>query len=142
MNCEDANDLNELPHESGCDPSRIYRMLCSSDSGDNLEALRELVCALLVEVEALRAKATIDADGDIERSTYARAYRATALLSHDSTGPTSGLYKLLKLWFDDRLPRSPAGKPLRELVMLRRLGCTAQDAARYVDEARSAEMRT
>src|SRR6266540_1591227 len=64
------------------------------------EVLFEMVCDLLMEVEALPEALLQSAAGSGgKESAYARAYREIALLTHNSAGPSSGLDKLLARFY-------------------------------------------
>jgi len=102
-------------------------------SARRVEALTTLVLDLLVEVDALRqAQAT--------QTAYRDAYRAAALLTHNSAGPSSGWQKLLERFYP--LQASSDGRAWRELLMLRRLGFTPTEMEAYQAEAEQAEMDT
>jgi hypothetical protein len=107
--------------------------------------LAELVIDLFVEVEALRSALllSVEAKGlPGNQTTYGRAYRKTALLSHDATGPSGGLEKLLALWLGDHPNHSQDGLRLRELAMLKPLGYSDPELQAYIEEAESYESRT
>jgi len=88
---------------------------------------------LAMEVEALR-------EAQIAGSTYRQAYRDSALLTHDSTGPSSGIEKLLSRFY----PKSsgPDGRNWREVLVLERLGFTPKEILKYQEEAELHETRT
>src|SRR5262249_11571828 len=105
--------LKPLDLES-LDPLRAILALYGKYGGESASlesqvvALRELVIALLMEVEALRAAnlaAAKSAGAALKDSDYARAYMETALLTHNSAGPSSGLEKLLARWLDTDVPK-------------------------------------
>lgn len=101
----------------------------------------ELLQDLMMEVEALRA-AMILQEGEAggKESRYARTYLETARLTHYTTGPSTGLDKLLNLFYpadtdsDDR--------NWREALMLRRLGFSDVDIDQFKQEAKRTELNT
>jgi hypothetical protein len=98
-----------------------------------VEALTTLVVDLLAEVEALR-------QAQVTQPAYRDAYRDVSLLTHDSTGPSSGWDKLLDRYYP-REP-SPDGRAWRESLMMRRLGFSAAEIEAYQREAEQAETYT
>src|SRR5438128_6532909 len=82
-------------------PRATLTVLLSEDAKQEVEALTHLVLTLLMEVESLRA-AVLEDDrttlASLKDSSYARAYRETALLTHNSAGPSTGIEKLLEHW--------------------------------------------
>ena len=118
-------------------------MLAEGSLPARVALLQRLVLDLLREVEALRRTQleVSRAEGIFPKeSCYGRAYRATALMTHDATGLSSGLHKLLLHW-EERLGNRWTG-PLNEIVMLERLGYSAQEIERYIKEAEEYESRT
>jgi hypothetical protein len=122
---------------------------------DRVAILSQVVLDLLVEVEALRdALARTRAGGaaqsvhggydfpcrDAEltegKAAYPAAYADTAYVAHNAAGPTSGVEKLLERFY----PTS--GAEPRESIMLRRLGFTDAEIARFLAAAREAEAFT
>lgn len=103
--------------------------------------LISMVSDLLVEVEALReAVIRLSASAGRDPSSYRDAYRETALLSHDSAGPSTGVDKILALFYPD--PSEADGRPLREIVMLRRLGMSQAELDAFQKEAKDLEVLT
>ena len=93
-----------------------------------------------MEVESLRAAAIEDcgkAGTNPGDCGYGRAYRATALLSHNSAGPSTGIEKLLERWLSDETTRNGIAVP--EVLMLKRLGYSEDEIERYLDEAEQNE---
>ena len=105
----------------------------SAELEQRIGMLTAVVVDLMVEVEALRG-ALIGVAG------YREAYKQTGLLSHDSTGPSMGLEKVIDRFY----PRDgdAGGRVWRESLMLRRLGFSADDVAAYREEAKGMETRT
>jgi len=120
-------------------------ILLSNDgnSEEKVKVLNKLVLALMMEVEALR-EALIEeskSKGVLPKdSAYGQAYRRTALLTHNNAGPSSGVRKILSLWFTTRA--SPNDMDLREALMLIRLGFSPSEIGRFGEEAEFAEMLT
>jgi hypothetical protein len=96
---------------------------------DRLEALSRMVEVLMMEVEALRAALL-----EVNPRAYAKAYRETALLTHNSAGPTSGGHKLAQRFETNGVP-ALYGEPLREVIMMARLGFTNEEIRRYILDA-------
>jgi hypothetical protein len=120
--------------------SDIFVALFSENSRDKIDALTQLVQTLLMEVEALRAAAIEDgrAPGTSSQATaYARAYRRTALLSHNAAGPSTGIEKLLARWISPETTCNGIAVP--EILMLRRLGYSEDEIRRYMQEAEQQE---
>lgn len=112
-----------------------------------LKVLTTMVFDLLVEVEALRkvaAQAQQAASTNAE-SGYRRAYEDTAFLTCNADGPSSGLQKLIALFYPEREePTYPGwtGKHAwRELQMLRRLGASEEQIQAYQRSVLAAETR-
>ena len=115
------------------------------DSAAKVRVLTDLVLDLLLEVEALRSALLLAAGAKGvagKQTTYGRAYRSTALLSHDAAGPSGGWEKLLAVWLGDQEEGPGNGPRLRELAMLKRLGYSEQELKAYVEEAEGYESRT
>ena len=101
--------------------------------------LRETVFDLLVEVEAIREALLRSPVGSAgSRSTYAIAYRDTALLTHDSTGPSGGHDKLMARFYSG----APEHLDWRECLFLSRVGFSEDEIAKYKDKAEEAETYT
>jgi hypothetical protein len=94
---------------------------------EQVAALRSVVFDLLTEVEALRA--TIAGDETL-RARYAAAYRATAIVAHDSAGLKPGTVKALENFVT--AGREEVGLHAEE-PMLRRLGVDIVQYRRDVD---------
>jgi len=103
------------------------------DMARRVGALTTLVLDLLAEVEALR-------QAQAGECHYRDAYRAACLLTHNSTGPTSGWEKLIERYY----PTKPSadGRVWRESIMMRRLGFTPKEIEEYQREAGEAEFYT
>jgi hypothetical protein len=122
---------------------------------DRVAVLSDVVLDLLVEVEALRdALARTKAGGaarpvhggydlpctDRElaegKAAYPAAYVDTAFVPHNGAGPSGGIEKLLARFYptDAREPR--------EAIMLRRLGFTDAEIARFFAATRQAQQFT
>lgn len=139
-----------------------YRLLsevlagCSDDPSKSLVILGQVVRDLMMEVEALRSTVKelsdraepITSDGDIHSdmlqdistpsTLYAVAYAQTALLTHSATGPSDGWGKLIHEFY------SPAvdTHEWRECHMLKRLGFSEEQIARYKEKALACEQYT
>jgi hypothetical protein len=123
------------------------------DQAGRIEVLGRVVLDLLMEVEALRRSVMdlssragpVDRGEDIHggdrhglagpRTVYEKAYTDTAWLTHWSAGPTSGWEKLLAEYYS----RAIAAE-WRECIMLKRLGFSDADIAKYKESASHAEM--
>jgi len=103
--------------------------------------LMDMISDLLVEVEALR-EAVIRLSTNIGTDTapYREAYRETALLSHNCAGPSSGMDKVLARFYPDS--SGTAKEPLREVIMLRRLGMGQSELDLFEKEAKGLEVLT
>lgn len=102
-----------------------------------LEELSHVVSQLLLEVEALRATVIeLETRAGITgtRSAYAAKYRDTFLLSHNAAGVRPGAFKVMES-FDRRGLPDLYGRPLREVIMLRRLGYTDDEIEEYARQA-------
>lgn len=125
----------------------VLELLCSEgrkpeDQSRKIEVLVQMVFDLFVEVEALRSMSLNPRAGLID--IYAEAYRETALTSHSSIGPTSGLDKLLSQFYP-RAHAEPSGSAAgrrvwRESLLLERLGYTPEELESFKQLA--AEMET
>src|ERR1051326_2828159 len=113
-----------------------------------IEMLITITFDLLMEVEALRSAQLEHTEGGpiAKDSAYRQAYRKTALLTHNSAGPSSGVAKLLACFYptsveeDGRVPLR--ARSWRECVMLRRLGFSEGEIREYKDQAEDAESLT
>jgi hypothetical protein len=104
-----------------------------------IATLRAQVSDLLLEVEAIREvllKSPLGQGG--AGSPYAIAYRKTAFLTHDSTGPTSGHEKLMHQFYHC----TNQNREWREFLFMHRLGFSKDDISQYTREAQSAETYT
>jgi hypothetical protein len=110
--------------------------------------LTHLVFELLREVEALREAQIREnqAEGTtLKDSPYGTAYLETALLTHNASGVTTGIEKLLFRWLGDGselIPRNYLGSVLREILMLKRLGITEEELHKYIEDSEAAEKFT
>lgn len=118
----------------------------NADLSKQVETLRLLVLALLMEVEALRSAFLAEslAEGeDLKSSEYGKSYVSTALLTHDSTGPSGGLEKLLGKWlFSEKKYHFSPDLYMREILMLKRLGFSEDEIKAYRQKAEEYETRT
>jgi hypothetical protein len=112
--------------------------LCGRDSTNEALAKRvslltEMVFDLVLEVEALRAErvALASKTGD---ATYAEAYMQTAATAHNSAGVVPSWVKLLIHFYGWRDDAAMDGRPLRELVLLRRLGVSEERLRAFVEQ--------
>ena len=92
-----------------------------------------VVLDLMMEVEALREAATMG-------STYRDAYRDTGLLTHNNSGPSDGLDKLLDCFYPP--DETSEGYRWRETLMMRRLNFTPAETLRYQEKAQEMEAYT
>ena len=108
------------------------------------EVLTQMVFDLFLEVEALRSMALNPRAGLID--IYAEAYRATALTSHCSTGPSDGWEKLLAEFYPSGYEEpsgSASGKQVwRESLLLKRLGFTPEELESFKQLAAEMELYT
>ena len=121
----------------------MHSALAQGDVEAKVHVLQMLVLDLLREVEALRRTQLEECQAkgiSPKQSPYAHAYRETALLTHDSTGTSTGIRNLLERWEECEGTRH--GGSLNELAMLARLGFSAQEIVQYIQEAEDYEMRT
>jgi hypothetical protein len=123
------------------------------DPAARTTVLGQVVLDLLMEVEALRRAVqalsdragSVDAGEDVlggprhglpgPHTPYAAAYADTAWLTHNALGPTSGWEKLLAEYYS----RDAVTPGWRECLMLKRLGFSDAEIARYMESAREAE---
>jgi hypothetical protein len=125
-------------------PLDIRSVLYRGDLEAKVDALQGLVLDLLREVEALRRTQLDESQAAglcPKESRYGKIYRDTALLTHNSCGPSDGITKLLELWRQD-LPPTRHGGGLSEILMLNRLGFSPAEIDRYVREAEECETYT
>jgi len=108
-----------------------------SEVENRLQALTEVVFDLLAEVEALRELTIRNQGGQTagKESAYGRAYEDTAVLMHDSGGPTSGMQKLIERFYPEFEETVRPGwaekRAWRECLMMQRLGFTEAQIAEY-----------
>jgi len=130
----------------------LRRLFISSDESlptadPRIEILVGMVFDLLLEVEALRT-GLLAANGSARAkdSPYGRAYRDTAYLTHNACGPSSGLEKLLALFYPSEAEEATGDwrerRAWRECLMLQRLGFSQEEVGAYKGEAKTAEMFT
>ncbi|WP_224369143.1 hypothetical protein [Hyalangium versicolor] len=110
-----------------------YRM------GPSHAALVTLLLRMTTELEALREALSSPETPESVREAYRKAYERTAVLSHNSAGPTGGAEKILRTFFpwegrDDRF--AP------ELEMMKRLGATPEEQEALRDKMEEVEMYT
>ena len=101
--------------------------------------LRGTVFDLLLEVEAIREtllRSPLGSGG--AQSSYAISYRKTAFTTHNSAGCTGGHEKLMEHYYY----RSPEQNEWRECLFMKRLGYSADEIAKYQDEAEVAHSYT
>ncbi len=131
-----------------------------TSSEQRIQVLERVVLDLMMEIEALRMavieisnpKSTCEEQTDVlERSPggvsgkhtpYGKAYLETAWMTHWSADVTCGWDKLVELFYDSNDERNQGMQPMRELIMLRRLGYDASKIAEYCESARDAETCT
>lgn len=109
-----------------------------------LDTLLSIVCDLMLEVEALRATVLeMQKTEHAETTGYAKHYRDTAYLTHNGIGPTSGLTKLLQLYYPHRPEKGTPGpaspRAWREVLMLRRLGYSEEEIREFKQDAENSE---
>lgn len=124
-------------------PREMLLTLFQKDTTEKVEVLKELVLALLMEVEALRSGLLEESQTrgvTLKNSSYGRAYLSTALLTHNAAGPSGGVEKLLERWVSSRTTSN--GISFREALMLMRLGYSQEEIENYAAEAESYETRT
>ena len=102
-------------------------------------ALVTLLFRLTTEVEALREALSSPETPESVREAYRQAYARTAVLSHNSAGPSGGTEKVLRKFFprensDDRFTS--------ELAMMKRLGATPEELQALRDKMEEVEMYT
>jgi hypothetical protein len=113
-------------------------------SDPRIEVLVAMVFDLLMEVEALR-KVVLGSGLGVggKDSAYGRAYAETAYLTHNALGPSSGLEKLLDLFYPEKAeekgPTWGERRTWRECLLLRRLGFSDEQVGAYKEAAAEAE---
>lgn len=106
-----------------------------------------VICELVREVLALREDKLeeLDApDATEARARFARVYRDTAIVGHDSSGLTPGAIKLVNRFrgFGLRHFDTFDRRAMPELAVLRRLGVPEAEIVRYRREAEEARYYT
>jgi hypothetical protein len=128
----------------------VMALYGTRDPGTRVEALIQVVLDLMVEVEALRGALTrlfpdrgagpvpwsANPTLTASKGAYAAAYVDASYTSHDGSGPSGGLEKILALFYPVR------GDAPREVLMLRRLGFSDVEIARFLEAAEEAETFT
>ena len=126
----------------------LFVSATKGEKGDpRIEALVAMVFDLLIEVEALRKVVLASKLGvGGKTSAYGRAYEETVYLSHNACGPSSGLEKLLALFYPQKAEKDgqswPERRTWRECLLLRRLGFTEEEVRAYKEAAEQAETFT
>jgi hypothetical protein len=129
----------------------VMALYGAGDPAARIDALASVVIDLLVEVEALRGAALGAQGGDRGepvhggydipchdetlaegKGAYSAAYVDAAYVLHNAAGPTGGVEKLLARYY----PAGGSGP--REALMLKRLGFSAAEVARFVAAAEHA----
>jgi hypothetical protein len=118
-----------------------------AEGDPRIEVLVAIVFDLLMEVEALRKVVSASKLGvGGKDSAFCRAYEETAYLTHNACGPSSGLEKLLALFYprsaDEEGRRSWGRRTWRECLLLRRLGFSDEEVRAYKEAAERAETFT
>ncbi len=134
-----ADRMTELTLEE------VFPLFFSSEppTDRRVALLAAIVLDLMMEVEALRDAAirtNTERPAQSGASPYAEAYRDTAYLTHDATGPSGGRMKLLARFYPRR--REEPDRAWRESILMERLGCSAADIATYKCDAEAAELFT
>jgi len=118
-----------------------------AEGDPRIEVLVAMVFDLLMEVEALRtvvSASKLGAGG--KDSAYSRAYQETAYLTHNACGPSSGLEKLLALFYPSQAegegPSWRERRTWRECLLMRRLGFSDEEVRAYKVAAEQAETFT
>lgn len=118
-----------------------------AEGDPRIEVLVAMVFDLLMEVEALRKVVSASKLGvGGKDSAYGRAYRETAYLTHNACGLSSGLEKLLALFYprqaEEEGPSWRERRTWRECLLLRRLGFSDEEVRTYKEAAEQAETFT
>jgi hypothetical protein len=144
----------ELTH-----PDLISTLFAKPDSCARMEVLAALLMDLFVETEALR-EAVMRLEGVSPggragsylehvhpalvlasvRTVYQKAYIETAFETHNNSGPSGGLDKLLARYYPPAADET--GRAWRECLLLARLGFSPSEIAEYQRAAEEAEMFT
>ena len=127
----------------------IVAALSTRDVDTRVQLPTGMVLDLFVEVEALRGAMHsrvgtgglhVDESLSAGKSPYQASYLNKVYTSNNSAGPSSGMEKVLATFYASR---SVEGQPAwRECLVLRRLGFTEEEVARYVQAASEAETFT
>lgn len=115
-----------------------------AEGDPRIEVLVAMVFDLLMEVEALRKVVSASKLGvGGKDSSYSRAYEETAYLTHNACGPSSGLEKLLALFYprvaEEEGQNWRERRAWRECLLLRRLGFSDEEVRAYKEAAEQAE---
>jgi hypothetical protein len=105
----------------------------AADLSRRIQMLTTVVLDLMMEVEALR-------ETMVRGSNYRAAYREIGLLTHNSVGPSTGVDKLLDLYYPSSA--TSGGRAWRESLMMQRLGFTQTEMEQYKRDAEDAEQMT
>jgi len=119
---------------------REHELGLRNQSDPRVKVLRDIVLDLMMEVNALRDTCWRLSELSSEPRTYAESYRASALLTHNAAGPSSGTEKLIERFYA-RDPTSSV-KNLRELSFMAELGFSDPEIRGYVSDASTAETFT
>lgn len=118
-----------------------------AEDDPRINILVALVFDLMMEVEALRKVVSTSKLGmGGKDSAYGRAYEKTAYLTHDACGPSSGLDKLLALFYPPSAtnegPNRHEKRTWRECLLMLRLGFSDEEIRAYKKTAEDAEILT
>jgi hypothetical protein len=104
--------------------------------------LTELVLDLALEVEALRAERA-GAAAKTGDGAYAEAYMKSAAVAHSGAGVVPGWLKLMTRFYStSEEDNTLDGRPLRELLLLRRLGVDEDRLRAFAEHIRHVESLT
>lgn len=139
--------MNTMPNSRLREVLRVLYERPETPLEEHVRLLTLLVIELLREVEALREAQINESQAKgipPKNSYYGKAYKETALLTHNSAGPSGGIDKLLALWdgYSEQVPQSRYGSFLREILMLERLGFTEEEIKQYIRETEFLEQLT
>jgi hypothetical protein len=117
-----------------------------------IAVLTDVVFELLREVEALREATIAEARRQgisPKESSYGRAYEAAAMGTRSWARMSDGWPNLFArwmgfTWFDGRddLAQASFGEPMRELIMMRRLGFSPEEIDAYLERIRETYANT
>jgi len=135
---------------------QMLRTLSQDDTRAQVNLLIQFVTDLFVEVEALREavlhmcpetrSSSVHAGYDDAchdptltqgKGPYQQAYVNAAYVLHNAAGPSPGIAKLLARFYPDNA--SPEEQEWRETSMLRRLGFSEEEIARFRNAAEEAQ---